>query len=180
MGLKKVLGGLAILAASSVCQAGLMGSGVIANYHYPELGTIIGASATTVTGAYEFTDPTGFPGDSNLFDFIDFGDNFILFDFRSDACCKWTDSDYNGFELIFDLGVLSDLSAATFSPNTGGYVDAMISQAGDTLYINWAGGDITDVASVRVNLEFATVPLPGSMLLVGLGLVALRLQRRSR
>lgn len=180
MNLRSTCYGIFLMMASTLCHAGLMGSNVTANYYFPDFSSRIGMGTATVTAGYEWVNPTGFPGDFEAFDFIDIGDDFILFDFQYDACCQWSDGLYNGFELIFDPGVLADLTAVSFAPNSDGYVDSMFSVVADTLFIDWRGGAISGVETVQVQLSFAgsPVPVPGTVLLFGASLAGLVLARR--
>ncbi|RCU45264.1 PEP-CTERM sorting domain-containing protein [Corallincola holothuriorum] len=169
-----------LIIGTSSANAGLMGSGVTANYHYATYGSILHTEISTVAAGNEWVNPTGFPGDWDAFDYIDIGDDYIHFDYKDDACCRWVNTSYNGFEFIFDSGVLADLSAVSFSANTDDYVDSMLSWVDDTLFVNWQGGNITGVDSVHINLTFASIPAPASALLLGLGLVGLSLRRRNK
>jgi len=179
--MKKIICLLAILF-SNISYAGLMGSDVTANYHFGNFGTIFGTGTATVSDTDEWTSPTRFPGSSDSFDFIDIGDDYILFDFQAGLCCQWNPAPYNGFEFIFDSGVLSDLVSTSFSANSDGYVDSMISFVGDTLLVNWGGGNIAGVDSVQIDLSFesVSVPEPSSIFLLGLGLFSLSIFRKTK
>lgn len=173
---------IALTALSSTTLAGLIGSGVEANYHFVDFGDVIGSDTTTVTAGVEWTNPVPFPGDSpRVFESIDIANDYILFDFIASACCEWTDRNYNGFEFVFDLGTFDNLTAVSFSANNDDYIDTMLSWSGDTLFINWGGGNITNVDSVQVNLGFVddkvSVPGPSSIALLVIGLLGLAVRR---
>lgn len=161
-------------------NAGLLGRTVTANYYFPDLFSPTGSNSATVISGLEWVDPTIYPGDGSLiFDFIDIGDDFIVFDFREDACCQWTGNNpFNGFEFIFESGALASLISFDFPPNPHSYATSMLSRVGDSLFVNWQGGDIEGVDSIRVNLEFATVPTPETLILIFSGICSLILFRR--
>jgi hypothetical protein len=158
----------------------LLGSGVTANYYFPNLATLLNGDTRVVGAGVEWTDPTGYPGDFEAFDSIDIGDTSIFFDYRSDACCQWTSADFNGFEFIFDAGRFDDLTSVAFAPNSNGYVDSMLSVVDDTLFVDWQGGDISGVESVEISFSFDSeaVPAPATVSLLALGLLGLARRRR--
>jgi len=170
---------LTVLLSPMAANADLIGSNVDANYHFDDLGDIIATGSTTVSGVIEWES-----GESimlGIFESIDFTGSTIIFDYLADACCSYnTSGTYNGYTFEFDAGVLSDLVGLSFAANAYGYVDSMLSWSGDTLFVNWRGAPITDVPGVTIELSFASVPEPGTLALLGIGLVGMAARRRKK
>jgi len=184
--MKRIVFILVFLLASNVSHAGLMGSGVLAHYHAFYYGNIDHTEYTTVTEGHEWGSGDWLFATWGSHIDVDIGDDYMFFEYQiiGEDCiwrrCYWVDADYIGFEFIFDSGTLADLVAASFRPNSDGYVDSMLSFSGDTFYLNWSGGNITGASAIWIDLTFSSVSEPSSIAIFLLGFAGLALSRARR
>lgn len=176
------LAGLAInLAATGAAHAGLDGATVTANYHWPTLNEVLLPSGTAVVGAgIEFPDLGGWGvGVSPSVDVFDSGFS-ISYPVGMLLAPPHESITFDGLVLADALGALPSITGVqlVFS-NIPGFGAAQLSFDADHVYVNQIGFTSFDAgATIEVAVNFAPVPEPASVLLMGLGVVALLAGRR--
>lgn len=179
MGLALLLGALAVPA-----QASLLGATVAAQFFFPTLDDPFpGAAFGPVVVGSGVEGPGPYVG--NVISAVDVGADYITFGFTGvDAGFVWIDGvDFDGWRFDFSAGTFDDLASVGYAPNAYGYLDSMLTVTGDSLLVDWQGAFLLPAGesiTLRFGFEPAAVPEPGTLALVGLGLIGLYAARKLR
>ena len=160
---KAVVAGLFSLC-SFAAHAGLIGSTAKVDFYFPDTSSIYCSSGTTIVGAgVEY--PSGCEGFDGIS--IDIGDGLLTVSLHG-GVEAWAPGLFNGFELDI-LGGLNIVSAA-FAGGTMNFTNLFIND-GD-LWLDFAGQS-AGTAIFDIAISNSSVPEPGSIGLMGLGLIGL-------
>jgi hypothetical protein len=170
-----------VLVISGVAHAGLLGTQMDVGYFMPNTTS---AYAPAVFTPSNFTVGAGqetignVEGVTNLF--IDFTDNTLSITFDTIlASPTWNATDFNG--VIFTATSPLDIASLLVIPSTtmSGFDNSRVSFSDNQILLNWQGLSYADGTIVNINFTSASaVPVPGTLALIGLGVVGLAWRRR--
>ena len=168
---------LAVLLSSSA-YAGFIGNTVSADYHYPNLGTILFPSGNAVVGAgIEFPNIGGFG--VGISPSVDISDTNILISYPAGFSFAPPPKTFDGWVISDILGTIPNIIGVSLSgTNIPGYNASQLSFDNDHVYINqlnFASFNANAFISVDVRFipEPSIVPEPSTFFLLGSGLVGL-------
>jgi hypothetical protein len=180
---KRVLATLSLAACSWASQAGYLGNTVQATAYYPELPpgatTIAGPVQAVVGAGVEFTDGqfTPFFGPS-----FDLSDTTILI---THAATGHSSGTFNGYAFFDVLSAIDDIVGVDILSDNSGFFSGNPSRVffdANNVFVNFESLSFIGVANPQIVLgvRFANnqVPEPETLLLVGLGLLAIAGARR--
>jgi hypothetical protein len=167
-----------LVAVPITGHAGLIGQEFTATYRFPDVSTVYTPSsfspATFVVGPGQ--DSTGdLEGVTTLN--IDFSDDALTITLNTILNLPtWNVSAFNGILLAASLphGIMSaavDGAATTMT----GFDNSRASFSANEIFVNWQGLSYADGSVVKINFEFepSAVPIPGTVWMMGLGLLGL-------
>lgn len=158
---------ICLMLAGTQAFADLNGATVTVNYLFPTIGTIDQTLGTgTVTGA-GFTvnsfgehDYTTFPTDITLTN-VAGTDVFFL------------TASFNGYQLIVDSGGTSITGVTIAVNNVPGFNASLITFDTTDVWVNMQGLTTSPGLAWQLDLQFGTVPEPGTLALMGTGLLGI-------
>ncbi len=169
-----------VLAISGITHAGFLGTQMDVGYFTP---TTSSPYAQAVFTPSNFTVGIGqetvgnIEGVTNLF--MDFTDNTLSVTFGTIlASPTWNATGFNG--VIFTATSPLDIqSLLVISSTMSGFDNSRVSFTDNQILLNWQGLSYVDGTTLNINFTSASaVPIPGTLALIGLGLVGLALRRR--
>jgi len=169
---------LAVAAIPATAEAGLIGKQLDAAYYTPDTSTpytnasFSPTSFTVGSGQETIGDVEGV---TQLL--VDFSDNALTITLQTTlASPTWNTAPFNG--IIFTspgpLGIVS----ATVDPITTmtGFDNSRVSFDADQIFVNWNG--LSYGSGTVVKIDFASVPEPATMAVLGAGLLGVAVARR--
>jgi hypothetical protein len=170
-----------VLGISGVAHAGFLGTQMDVGYFTPNTSSPYAPAVFTPSN---FTVGAGqetignVEGVTNLF--IDFTDNTLSITFGTILTSPtWNANDFNGviFTAISPLDIESLLVIA--STTMSGFDNSRVSFTDNQILLNWQGLSYVDGTTLNINFTSASaVPVPGTLALIGLGVVGLAWRRR--
>ena len=154
-------------------HAGLIGSTVDVKSFYPNLATLVSdGGSTTVSGSVEYPSFDGLA--------MNITATQILITWAGPGSFAFTNQSFNGYEFLFSGGVT--ITGATVNGSSA--FNPAVSIVGNNVFLNYAGvnsGIGPDTSIIDVTTSASTAPEPGTLLLLGAGLLGLgfRYKRRS-
>ncbi len=145
------------------------------DYLFPDDVTVFNSSVITVGSG---VDQVGFADRS--IDEIDIFGTTILFDYQSSGV--WSARAFNGPRFTDLNGTIDDIAGFIINPltNMADFNETLITFSADSIQWNWAGLDFDADTIVAVDVEFARVPEPSTLALLGIGLFGMGLARRRK
>lgn len=179
--MKKIL--LAAAAAATVsgtAHASLIGDSVLMEWVYPDAASVIFSKTVTVGAGAEVT----CNNDPSFCSFGGYGNDAVFFDLSAaDINMSFTNgstgfvaTDYNGFRFS-DLDMGGPITGVTLTTNINGLDMSRVTFGPD-----WVSVNLASLATSESfwNISLQTVPAPTSLALLGVGLLALGMRRRTR
>ena len=155
---------LFLLVASGLASAGILGDTVQIEYLYPDINTQYGLSTTGVV--------TGAGLSLNLFNLqlVTAYDNYV--DIGALTNSFWETASFNGVSIQDLTNPSAFTSAWADSSSTDvGFDSSRVSIVGGLLYINMQSIDTSTGQFARTDFSGSSVPEPGSLLLLGSGVL---------
>jgi hypothetical protein len=169
---------LAVAAIPSPAEAGLIGKQLDAVYYVPDTSTPYAQASFTpssfTVGSGQETDGL-VEGVTHLL--VDFSDSTLTITLTTTLTTPtWGGAPFNG--IIFTSPGPLGIAGATVNPTTtmSGFDNSRVSFDTDQIFINWNG--LSYVNGTVVTVDFASVPEPATMAVLGAGLLGLAAVRR--
>ncbi len=164
-----------LLCGGRPAEAGLLGKTLDAVYYYPDLGTPYSQASFT---------PSSFvvgPGQETVGDvegvtqlLTDFSDTMLTITLTTTLTTPtWSVAPFNG--IVFTSPGLLGIIGASVDPATtmAGFDDSRVSFNADQILVDWNGLSYVDGTVVKIDFEFAAVPEPASLTLLGAALTGM-------
>lgn len=169
---------LLLLAVPITGQASLIGQEFTASYRFPDASTVYPfasfAPATFVVGPGQ--DSTGDVEGVTALN-IDFSDDALTITLNTILNLPtWNVTAFNG--ILFAASLPHGITSAAVdgaATTMAGFDNSRASFDADQIFVNWQGLSYVDGTVVKINFEFGpgTVPIPGTVWMLGLGLLGL-------